>query len=357
MQNLFDYDTELQKYPKTKELIFSNGIKSVQKYLKSELHQKFIDHISTKERVAAELHYKFNYDKNIANKTVQEIFHLKCLHKNNFLKSYKLEDFAVDLDSDQLVSLDEVISLLSNDHKIIASEVISRIIKPRLFSQKVSEITLSNKIFPILSYQYLETILFKRKDFFGILVGILDLYDRITRKVSHYYIDKNQFIKSTKCYWFQRRFGYEDVADLLTNFHSDFVEKELTPKPDAQRKAPSYPTQSDTVYIWRSSTENLYKIGRCYQGRLKIRVNEVARRNDLTIQKVWAKNVGRLSANFCEQQLLNYGVKPKSISSDGFTEFRTLNKKQFSSLLEEFDTFAGTKLNFSILKHVKRNSF
>ena len=63
----------------------------------------------------------------------------------------QLKDFDVDLDSDQLVSLDEVISLLSNDHKIIASEVISRIIKPRLFSQKVSEITLSNKIFPILN--------------------------------------------------------------------------------------------------------------------------------------------------------------------------------------------------------------
>ncbi len=290
--------------------------------------------------------FKFTYNQYIETKYFEEIFEIPCLGKNTFSSYPDFKDFDVDIESSKKISLNDVIKLVPKSKSDIALNIIETVFRPNFFGKKVNEITLSNNIFPILMNTHLNSLFLKDPSTFVILIALLDLYDRITRKISDHEIDKNSFVKSTKCYWFERRWGHDDVSDIISSDHLFFIESELTKTTKTNNKSINQ-RPSNTVYIWKTNEQDLYKIGRSSTIRLQTRVTEVARKNGLSVKSIWSKEVGACAVNFCEKELLKYGKIPKHIVGDGKTEFRYLNKLEVSNLLDKLNSFTGldTKIN------------
>lgn len=218
-------------FPLSTQLIFSDGEESIQRYLQSDLHQEFINSIAIKPEIDRGHFFKFPYAKEIGELLFAEVLDIKCFHKNDYLGSYSFRDFDVDLDSENTVSINQIAYLVEDADGIATREFLQELCSTHFADRTVETINLSNDIFPLITDKYLISLLRKAPNIFTSAIQVLELYDRATRKISDYEYDKSSFIQNTKGYWFQRRFGHEDIADILTGYHIEYIEKALTPKP------------------------------------------------------------------------------------------------------------------------------
>lgn len=339
---------EISKYHRFSEKFMNSDGILKEKYLDSEEHEKFLTNVNNENFINNELQYRFFYDDDVKNLSFYDIISLNCI------TDWKGDLFSLNPIEFRDQKHDKMISVLDLVKRIDSSYVdeilpVKNEIFDRWLDEKVANISLSNTVFPTLLNIHLNSL---GKNTLAPLLfacAIFDAYDRVSKQMSDYSDDKGRFIKKRKNYWFEHRAGHFDISDTLSEYHLDQVEDIITDKFREKNYPLRQPSQPDTVYIWtaRNKTDDriLAKIGIAHHTRLRIRIMEVARHQELEVESACAKLVGPLWVRAHEKKFMQFGQPLSDWSGDGYTEFRLLSNFEYSKIISAMAMLDGKTIN------------